>query len=73
MVVTDVVMPGMSGPELAERIGAAAHGPPVVFMSGYVGDDVLRLPEGDSVLIEKPFTAEDLIEGVRAALALARR
>jgi two-component system cell cycle sensor histidine kinase/response regulator CckA len=58
LVLTDVVMPGMSGPELAERIGDG--GPPVVYMSGYAER---RLPG----LIEKPFTADELLRAVLAA------
>ncbi|MDQ3934781.1 MAG: PAS domain S-box protein [Actinomycetota bacterium] len=70
VLVTDVVMPGMSGPELVERIG---DGCPVLFMSGYAGDQPLHLPEAASLLIEKPFGPDDLLGGVRAALAAGSR
>ena len=58
VVLTDVVMPGMSGPELVERLGAAA--PPAVYMSGYAHQ---RLPG----LVEKPFSADELVAAVLAA------
>ncbi|HEX8051798.1 MAG TPA: PAS domain S-box protein [Thermoleophilaceae bacterium] len=64
LVLTDVVMPGMSGPELAERIEAL----PVLFMSGYAGDAAGALPEGAPPLLEKPFSADELLAAVRAAL-----
>jgi two-component system cell cycle sensor histidine kinase/response regulator CckA len=62
LVLTDVVMPGMSGPELAERIGAGAGaaGPPVIYMSGYADQ---RIPG----LIEKPFTADGLVDALLTA------
>jgi CheY-like chemotaxis protein len=67
VVVTDVVMPGMTGPELAEAVAAADPRSRVVFMSGY--------PEGldeaheDAPLVAKPFTAEVLLTAVSEALA----
>ena len=51
-------MPGMSGLELAERIGGRV---PVLFMSGYTGESTPRLPDGQSLMIEKPFGPEDLL------------
>ena len=58
VVLTDVVMPGMSGPELVERLGADA--PPAVYMSGYADQ---WLPG----LVEKPFDADALLRAVSAA------
>ena len=64
LVLTDVVMPGISGTELAERIGSG--GPPVVYMSGYADE---RLP----AVVEKPFSADQLLRAVSAARASAAR
>jgi two-component system, cell cycle sensor histidine kinase and response regulator CckA len=65
LLLTDVVMAGMSGPELAARIGPEL---PVLFMSGYAGDAVASLPDGARPLLEKPFSAEELLAAVRSAL-----
>jgi CheY-like chemotaxis protein len=69
LVLTDVIMPGLNGRELAEAMAAAYPGLPVLFMSAYAEDDVARnlLPE-QSVYIQKPFTPEELVAQVRAAL-----
>ncbi len=63
LLVTDVVMPGMSGKELAERIGIEP-----VFMSGYTDDVVLRHGVEGLRLVQKPFDAETLLSAVRSAL-----
>jgi two-component system cell cycle sensor histidine kinase/response regulator CckA len=70
LLLTDVVMPGMSGKELAERIGAGPDGVPVLFMSGYTDDAVLNasFPDRGGALLQKPFTADALLRGVRTAL-----
>ena len=58
VILTDVVMPGISGPELVERLGDGA--PPAVYMSGHADQ---RLPG----LVEKPFEADELLRAVLAA------
>jgi len=63
LLLTDVVMPGMSGKELAEEIGIEP-----VFMSGYTDDVVLRHGVEGLRLVEKPFDAETLLSAVRSAL-----
>jgi CheY-like chemotaxis protein len=68
LLLTDVVMPGMSGVELARRLAAAGRGSPVLFTSGYsaaVVDDGAALP---GRLLEKPFTLEQLAFHVREAI-----
>jgi two-component system, cell cycle sensor histidine kinase and response regulator CckA len=71
LLITDVVMPGMSGPELARRAQALRAGLPVLFVSGYP-EGVLshggRL-DAQVHLLEKPFSAAELHAAVRAALA----
>jgi CheY-like chemotaxis protein len=70
LLITDVVMPGLSGPALAERL--LAHTPElrVLFVSGYAGDQSsvhgARL-EGIP-LLQKPFTPSKLAERIRAIL-----
>ena len=70
LVLTDVIMPGLNGRELAEAIAVRHPGLPVLFMSAYAEDDVTRslLPE-QSTYIQKPFAPDTLVAQVRAALA----
>jgi PAS domain S-box-containing protein len=64
LVLTDVVMPGMSGRELAERLEVEP-----VFMSGYTDDVMLRHGVEGVRLVQKPFDAPTLVAAVRGALA----
>ncbi len=70
LVVTDVVMPVMSGTELVRRVEAIRPGIRVMFMSGYTGDAVLShgVIEGGAAFLQKPFTRDALNRKVRAAL-----
>jgi signal transduction histidine kinase/CheY-like chemotaxis protein len=70
LVVTDVVMPEMSGPELTEKITAVCPGVRVLYMSGYAADDAIGrgLTDSDTLLLQKPFSAQQLVEHVRSAL-----
>ncbi len=73
LVISDVVMPGMGGAELAERLAAERPGLPLVFMSGYTGDDVARrgLGAAEERFLQKPFAAESLLHKVRELLDAA--
>jgi signal transduction histidine kinase len=70
LLITDVVMPEMSGPVLAEKIRALRPGLPTLFMSGYVDDAVTRhgVLESSAPFLQKPFALSDLAAAVRAAL-----
>jgi CheY-like chemotaxis protein len=69
LVLTDIVMPGMGGPELARHLAELRPELPIVFMSGYSDDPVVRMLEHSPALfLPKPFTAAALTEKVRAAL-----
>jgi two-component system, cell cycle sensor histidine kinase and response regulator CckA len=63
LLLTDVVMPGMSGTELAEQLGIEP-----VFMSGYTDDVMLRHGVEGLRLVQKPFDAQTLLGAVRSAL-----
>jgi PAS domain S-box-containing protein len=70
LLLTDVMMPGMNGTELAERLRAANPNLPVIFMSGYTERLVLRrasLP-ASSVSLRKPFSFKELLSCVRSKL-----
>jgi two-component system, cell cycle sensor histidine kinase and response regulator CckA len=70
LLLTDVIMPGLSGRELAERVHKIAPETRIVFMSGYTDDIIARhgVLEGNYELLQKPFVAADLLEKVRGAL-----
>ena len=70
LVLTDVLMPRMTGPELARHISRRSAAPRVLFMSGHVDDEGMRgggLPPG-ALLLEKPFKLAQLARKVREAL-----
>ena len=69
-LVTDLVMPGMGGRELAERLRQMRPNVRVLFMSGYSDDAVLRHGLGNptTAFIAKPFAAKDLVAAVRSTL-----
>ena len=70
LLLTDSVMPGMSGPTLAEHIAELRPGVPVLHMSGnsagVLSQD--RIRDGELAFVQKPFSARDLLEKVSAAL-----
>ncbi len=70
LLLTDVVMPGMSGRELAERFGEKRPGVPVLYMTGYTDDAVIRRIglEESAALVQKPLTFAVLARAVRAAI-----
>ena len=70
LVLTDVVMPGMSGRELGDRLRAMRPGLPVLFVSGYTEEDILRrgLVEEGRPFLAKPFTPDEIVAKVGAVL-----
>jgi len=71
LLLTDVIMPGMNGPELAEKLAASRGGMKVLYMSGYPGAalDSLGLRRERVAFLPKPFTPEQLLRRVRETLA----
>jgi two-component system, cell cycle sensor histidine kinase and response regulator CckA len=71
LMITDVVLPGLSGRELAVRAAASRPDLPVIFTSGYTDDAILRhgVLEDVSHFISKPYTRADLTAKVRDVLA----
>lgn len=74
LVLTDIVMPGMHGLDLAKHILARGPGPRVVLMTGHAAELSGQLEERDPSipLLRKPFTSEQLIGMVRRALGEGR-
>ena len=75
LLITDVVMPEMSGPDLASRLSTLRPTMRVLYMSGYTDDEVLTrkgLPE-NSAFIQKPFTPDQFLCKVRETLDAMRR
>ncbi|MBT9587023.1 PAS domain S-box protein [bacterium] len=70
LLLTDVVMPGMPGREVAEALLATRPHMKVLFMSGYTADAVVRLgiDQGAIHFIQKPFSLVDLKRKVRSLL-----
>ncbi len=71
LLLTDVVMPGMNGRQLAERLRQGRPDLKVLFMSGYTEDQVMRygIGSGEVPFLGKPYTPAQLLESVRQTLA----
>jgi two-component system cell cycle sensor histidine kinase/response regulator CckA len=69
LLLTDVVMPGMGGPELAAAVRPERPGMKIIFMSGYAGEAVRKEPGVRAhAFIQKPFTPASLLRAVRDAI-----
>ena len=67
LLLTDVVMPELSGPDLAKRVRLQHPSVRVMFMSGYAGHSALNDNQGVRLIL-KPFTPESLAQTVREVL-----
>ena len=70
LLLTDVIMPGMQGPALAERLAESRPSLKTLFVSGFPQDSIVREGVGDADVnyLPKPFSAEALSRAVRSVL-----
>jgi CheY-like chemotaxis protein len=70
LVLTDIVMPGMNGRGLVERLSGIRPRIKSLYMSGYTDDDIVRrgFIEPSKSFLQKPFTSESLLQTVRKVL-----
>jgi signal transduction histidine kinase/ActR/RegA family two-component response regulator len=73
LLLTDVVLPRLSGRQIAERVAKARPGIKVLYMSGYTDDAILQhgILESNVAYLQKPLTPEGLSRKVRAVLDAA--
>jgi len=71
LVICDVVMPGMSGPQVVEQLRAINPAIRVILISGYTDNVVVRhgILDGEYDFLEKPFSTDHLASKIRGALA----
>ena len=68
LLLTDVIMPKVSGITLATRLREARPGLAVLYMSGYLESTMLLAKDSKAVMLQKPFTSDRLVAAVRRAL-----
>ncbi len=69
VILTDVVMKGMTGPELVQRLAGSHPAAKVIYMSGYTGELLVNQgADGGIHRLEKPFTRADLLRAIDAVL-----
>ncbi len=73
VMITDLVMPGMSGRALADEVRAVVPRIEILFVSGYTDDTVIRhgIAEGSVDFLRKPFSASELYEHLQRLMARA--
>jgi two-component system, cell cycle sensor histidine kinase and response regulator CckA len=75
LLLTDVVMPGMSGRELAEHLVNAHNETKILYMSGYTDDAIVHhgVLASDMAFLQKPFSPDAVVRKVREVLDAAAR
>ena len=75
LMITDVVMPEMNGPELAKRLSSSYPEMKVIYMSGYIENVISRqgILEKGMEYIQKPFTVNELAKSKRSVGSIIER
>lgn len=68
LVLTDVAMPGLSGPDLAASVMRRWPGTKVAFITGYAGDHTVQMMTTGLPVLVKPFTHEQLVAFIRGLI-----
>jgi two-component system cell cycle sensor histidine kinase/response regulator CckA len=74
LILTDVIMPGLSGPAFVQRVRQRRASVPTIYMSGYPGDAMVAtavMETGDAQL-SKPFATDELLRAVREVIDQAK-
>ncbi|HET6760481.1 MAG TPA: response regulator, partial [Gemmatimonadaceae bacterium] len=73
MVVTDLIMPGMSGRELVQALHQIRPDLKALYVSGYTEDEIIRrgLHDPSVAFLQKPFTADELVEKLQSLLEVS--
>jgi len=69
LLLTDVIMPGLNGFALATQLVQTLPNVAVLYMSGYMEAILLSAKDPQAVLLQKPFSSEQLLSAVRNSLA----
>jgi len=69
LILSDVMMPGMTGPEMVEALQPAIGDRPVIFVTGFAGDQSKRAQLAGYPLLRKPFTVQQLAQAISEAMA----
>jgi YesN/AraC family two-component response regulator len=74
ILLTDIIMPKLRGPELASRLRLRYPGMKVIYMSGYTESALVQdgMLERDTVLLQKPFTVKKILEALHRTNAGVR-
>ena len=70
LVLTDLVMPDMSGRDLAQRVSSLRPDAKVIYMSGYTNDAIVHhgVRDAEVAFLQKPFTSDELAHKLREVL-----
>jgi two-component system cell cycle sensor histidine kinase/response regulator CckA len=71
LLITDVVMPGMTGRELAERLVASDSKMKVLYVSGYTEDGIMQTLAPGVAFLQKPFTRDSLAKKIQESLGIS--